>query len=199
MPTIYGEMMKSCVWPVFGNDLQHRYRVRGAMGNPYAAMATLTERRLVVAALCALLWTLATPSETRAHTWYGDDFVGIGIGADWRMSDATTPVDVLVTFRDVQLGLIGIGWMGEVAYTPVHHHHALRLGGELYAGVFGLQFSTAWHSERGLGFGARGILLVPETSPIFVTAGGQQFAQGTTEWLVGVSIMFGLDGEGFHW
>ena len=138
MPTIYGDMMKSCVWPVFGNDLQHRYRACGAMANPYAAMATLTERRLVVAALCALLWTLVMTSETRAHTWYGDDFVGIGIGADWRMSDATTPVDVLVTFRDVQLGLIGIGWMGDVAYTPVHHDHALRLGGELYAGMFGL-------------------------------------------------------------
>ncbi|MGC6419132.1 MAG: hypothetical protein ACON3Z_18540 [Bradymonadia bacterium] len=169
------------------------------MGNPYAAMATLTERRLVVAALCALLCTLSTTSETRAHSWYGDDFVGIGIGADWRMNDANSPVDVLVTFRDVQLGLIGIGWMGDVVYTPVHHHHALRLGGELYAGMFGLQFSTAWHSEQGLGFGARGILLVPETSPIFVTAGGQQFAQGKTEWLLGVSIMFGLDGEGFHW
>mgnify|MGYP001449381627 CR=1 FL=1 len=149
--------------------------------------------------LAALFLALALPSVGLAHSKYSVGFIGVGVGTDYHQDSHLSHGGLFLTSRVAELGLLGYGLVGDFGYQPAHEAMYGRLGGEVFAAIFGLRLDAVWEAESDFGVGYSLEVMAPSSYPVFFTVGGQSFFDGSSKFVAGVSILFSVDGQPLYW
>lgn len=125
------------------------------------------------------------------------EFSGVGLKADFYNSSQGADRSLGIAARTGILGLIGWGGVGSVNYRFNSQMISGHVGMDAYLMFFGLQLALAWQvdqqrnqSDHGINYGFK--LMLPTSSPMFITIGGQIYTEAPTEFFVNYSVFTSL-------